>query len=213
LPSKICRLDLSFSLDVWCRSKWEKNPWKPKKIIYEPTDEKLTATAGLGPLIDAFMQSPEFTAFKACLPERIGNSSYSAEHLALIVLCGFWYGHDCLDDLEEFEHDPVVEDKLGGPGDLLEHIQRRLTLAALSKMSGVPRSFIHNWATAGNQVKFNRANDASLFSNLGNRLTTDAYLHRGILHFFLEQHPNGRESTKDRNMGSSQSPGFLMNRA
>jgi hypothetical protein len=114
LPSKICRLDLSFSLDVWCRSKWEKNPWKPKKIIYEPTDEKLTATAGLGPLIDAFMQSPEFTAFKACLPERIGNSSYSAEHLALIVLCGFWNGHDCLDDLEEFEHDPAVEDKLGG---------------------------------------------------------------------------------------------------
>ena len=96
------------------KSKWEKNPWKPKKIVYEPTDEKLTATAGLGPLIDAFMQSPEFTAFKSCLPERIGNSSYSAEHLALIILCGFWYGHDCLDDLEEFEHDPAVEDKLGG---------------------------------------------------------------------------------------------------
>ena len=96
------------------KSKWEKNPWKPKKIIYEPTDEKLTASAGLGPLTDAFMQSPEFSAFKACLPERIGNSSYSAEHLALIILCGFWYGHDCLDDLEEFEEDPAVEDKLGG---------------------------------------------------------------------------------------------------
>jgi len=76
------------------KSKWEKNPWKPKKIIYEPTDERLTATAGLGPLIDAFMQSPEFAAFKVCLPERIGNSNYSAEHLALILLCGFWCGHE-----------------------------------------------------------------------------------------------------------------------
>ena len=96
------------------QSKWEKNPWRPKKIVYEPTDEKLTASAGLGPLIDAFMASPEFSEFKACLPERIGNSSYSAEHLAMILLCGFWYGHDCLDDLEEFEKDPSVEDKLGG---------------------------------------------------------------------------------------------------
>ena len=41
-------------------SKWIKNPWKPKTILYEPTDEKLTASAGLGPLIDAFTQSPEF---------------------------------------------------------------------------------------------------------------------------------------------------------
>ena len=96
------------------QSKWEKKPWRPKTIIYEPTDEKLTASAGLGPLIDAFMQSPEFAEFKACLPERIGNSSYSAEHLAMILLCGFWYGHECLDDLEEFEKDPSVEDKLGG---------------------------------------------------------------------------------------------------
>jgi hypothetical protein len=96
------------------QSKWEKKPWRPKTIIYEPTDEKLTASAGLGPLIDAFMASPEFAEFKACLPERVGNSSYSSEHLAMILLCGFWYGHDCLDDLEEFEKDPSVEDKLGG---------------------------------------------------------------------------------------------------
>lgn len=96
------------------QSKWEKNPWTTKKIIYEATDDKLTASAGLGPLIDAFMQSPEFSELKECLPERISNSSYSSEHLALILLCGFWYGHDCLDDLEEFKDDPAVEDKLGG---------------------------------------------------------------------------------------------------
>jgi hypothetical protein len=31
------------------KSKWEKNPWKPRKIIYEPTDEKLTASVGQYP--------------------------------------------------------------------------------------------------------------------------------------------------------------------
>lgn len=95
-------------------SKWEKNPWKPKKVIYEATDEPLSASTGLGPLIDAFIEAPEFEAFKACLPKRVSNASYSSEQLVLLVLCGFWYGHDSLDDLEEFEDDPSVEDKLGG---------------------------------------------------------------------------------------------------
>lgn len=96
------------------QSKWDKKSWSPKKIIYEATDEKLTAGAGLGPLIDAFVESAEFVDFKKCLPKRISNSSYSSEHLALILLAGFWYGADCLDDLEDFEDDPAVEDKLGG---------------------------------------------------------------------------------------------------
>lgn len=95
-------------------SKWEKKSWAPKKIVYEPTNERLTAGAGLGPLIDAFISSPEFKEFKKSLPERVSNSSYSSEHLALILLSGFWYGAECLDDLEDFEHDPSVEDKLGG---------------------------------------------------------------------------------------------------
>lgn len=95
-------------------SKWQKNPWKPKKFIYEPTDEKLTASAGLGPLIDIFCASPQFLEFKKCLPEHVSNSSYSTEQLALTFLAGFWYGHDSLDDLEQFEDDPSVEEKLGG---------------------------------------------------------------------------------------------------
>ena len=90
----------------------EKQPWKPREFIYEFTDEDLTASAGLGPLIDLFCASPQFSAFRRCLPERQSNASFDTEQFALSLLSGFWYGHDCLDDLEEFENDPSVEEKL-----------------------------------------------------------------------------------------------------
>jgi hypothetical protein len=91
-----------------------KQPWKPKEFIYEFTDEDLTASAGLGPLIDLFVASPQYAKLRECLPERKSNASYDTEHFALSLLSGFWYGHDSLDDLEEFERDPSVEDKLDG---------------------------------------------------------------------------------------------------
>ncbi len=96
------------------KGKWERQTWAPKKIIYEATDEKLSACGGLGPLIDAFISSPEFSEFKKCLPVRVSNAAYSSEHIALILLSGFWYGADSLDELEDFEDDPSVDDKLGG---------------------------------------------------------------------------------------------------
>jgi hypothetical protein len=33
--------------------------------------------------------------------------------LAFVLLCGFWYGYDCLDDLEKFRADPMALAKLG----------------------------------------------------------------------------------------------------
>lgn len=91
------------------KTKWDKKAWAPAKITYEPTDEELTAGAGLGPLIDLFMQSPQFEHLRKCLPERVSNASFDTTHFALTYLSGFWYGHDCLDDFEEFEEDPSVE--------------------------------------------------------------------------------------------------------
>jgi hypothetical protein len=96
------------------KTKWEEKPWEPTKIIYEPTDEEMTAGAGLGPLIDVFMQSPQYEELGKCLPKRESNASFDTKHFALTYMAGFWYGHDSLDDFEEFEEDPSVEDKLGG---------------------------------------------------------------------------------------------------
>ena len=95
------------------KSKWDKKAWAPNKIIYEATDEDLTASAGLGPLIDLFMQSPQYGELRKCLPARVSNASFDTTHFALTYMAGFLYGHDCLDDFEEFEEDPSVEDKLG----------------------------------------------------------------------------------------------------
>jgi len=96
------------------KSKWDKKKWEAVKIIYEPTDEEMTAGAGLGPLIDVFMQSPQYEELSKCLPKRVSNASYDSRHFALTYMAGFWYGHEALDDFQEFEEDPSVEDKLGG---------------------------------------------------------------------------------------------------
>ena len=90
-----------------------RQPWKPREFIYEFTDEDLTASAGLGPLIDLFVASPQYAKLRECLPPRKSNASFDTGHFALSLLSGFWYGHDSLDDLEEFERDPGIEDKLG----------------------------------------------------------------------------------------------------
>ena len=96
------------------KTKWEEKTWESARIIFEPTDEELTASAGLGPLIDVFMQSPQYAELGECLPRRESNASFDTRHFALTYMAGFWYGHDCLDDFCEFKEDPSVEDKLGG---------------------------------------------------------------------------------------------------
>ena len=94
-------------------SKWDKDYWKPKAVKYESTDEDLTAAAGLGTMMDLFTETPEYKALRECLPSRTSNASYDTSHLAFVLLCGFWYGYDCLDDLEKFRGDPMVLAKLG----------------------------------------------------------------------------------------------------
>jgi hypothetical protein len=94
-------------------SKWFDNSWKPNVVRYEETDQDLTAAAGMGTIIDLFFEMPYYRNLRECLPLRDSNSSYETRHLAFVLLCGFWYGYDCLDDLEKFRGDPLVLAKLG----------------------------------------------------------------------------------------------------
>jgi hypothetical protein len=90
------------------------DPWKLTEIKYEGTEDGFTSSAGLGPLLDLFSGSSIFHQFKKCLPARISNASYDTSHFGLTLFAGFLYGHDCLDDLEEFQADPLISIKLDG---------------------------------------------------------------------------------------------------
>ena len=73
----------------------------------------MTATAGLGPILDLFIQGPLFSEFCQCLPPRVSNNFYDTEAFALVLLAGFLVGFDCLDDLEHFQNNPLIIERFG----------------------------------------------------------------------------------------------------
>lgn len=88
--------------------------WRPRKLKIEFTDEKLTAASGLGPFVDAFVESPQYEKLKACMPVRKSNAGYDAMQFVLPLMAGFWHGYDCLEDMEKFETKPDMSYRLEG---------------------------------------------------------------------------------------------------
>ncbi len=113
-----------------------KNEWRPKFIEIVGTDDELTDIAGLGTAIRVFDQSPFSKEFRKCLPERKGSRTLGSYRLALMQIAALVHGQDCLDDLEEFDEDPYLEEMMQGEsvaartmGDFLrdhepEHLER-----------------------------------------------------------------------------------------
>ena len=88
--------------------------WRPKRLKYEYTKEKLTASSGLGPLIDIFSGSEQYKALRKLVPALVSNASYDPMQYVLTLMSGFWYGFDCLVDHEKFEKHPNVLIQLEG---------------------------------------------------------------------------------------------------
>jgi len=80
---------------------------------YQTTDEDLTASAGLSPILDLFLDHPLFPELIAALPPRSSNASYATETFAMILIAGFLYGYDCLEDLEKFTDNPLIVERFG----------------------------------------------------------------------------------------------------
>ncbi len=78
-------------------------------IRIEFSDEPLTTSSGLGPMIEAFHKSPLSKDFYRCLPKRDSVRSLGKRRLGLIFLSSFLYGHDAIDDFEEFDQDDYLE--------------------------------------------------------------------------------------------------------
>lgn len=80
------------------------------KIRILATDDRLTQASGLGPMIEAFHESPLAQPFYERLPKRTSSRSMGSAKLGLIFLSSFLYGHDCIDDLDEFREDEYLEE-------------------------------------------------------------------------------------------------------
>lgn len=92
----------------------EREHFRPTIFKILGTPDKLTAAAGLGTMMEVFDSTPLSHALSACLPKRCSNRSAGSYRMALIQICSFIYGHECLSDLEEFEDEPLLEEMMKG---------------------------------------------------------------------------------------------------
>lgn len=90
-------------------------PQEPElpELEYQTTEEDLTASAGLAPMLDLLLDHPLFPKLVAALPPRLSNASYATETYAVILIAGFLYGYDCLEDLEQFASNPLITERFG----------------------------------------------------------------------------------------------------
>ena len=83
--------------------------FEPAFMKLATTNHRLTGTAGLGTLIEAFHRSELARPFTEALPKRSSYRSRGSYCLGLTQVASFLAGHDCLDDLNEFRSDPSLE--------------------------------------------------------------------------------------------------------
>jgi hypothetical protein len=81
---------------------------KLKKIKIIPCDIKLTASSGLGTVLEIFDNSPLAAEFRKCLPERVSHRSAGSYFLGLMVMAGHIHGVEALADLAEIQEDPYL---------------------------------------------------------------------------------------------------------
>jgi len=79
-----------------------------KKFHAIPSDEKLTASSGIGLLVEVFYKSPLFEQMQKHLPERVSHLSHGSSRLALTMLAGHLLGVESVEDLEEVRDDEFL---------------------------------------------------------------------------------------------------------
>jgi len=81
-----------------------------QKIIYVPTDEKLTFAGGLPALVELFEASGLEKELLKCLPKRTHARSIGSTKLAYTIMFSFLYGFECLEDINKFRNDPALQE-------------------------------------------------------------------------------------------------------
>lgn len=81
---------------------------------FKESKRPLVSRAGLQALLHIFDSTELGAEFAKCLPVAGSNRSYGSYQLGMLLIASLLSGHDCIDDIEEFDDDDLVETLFGG---------------------------------------------------------------------------------------------------
>ena len=73
-----------------------------------PSSERLTASTGVGLMVELIYKSPFFAELEKCVPERVSHRSLGGGFLALSLVAGHLMGLESVEDLEEIRDDEFL---------------------------------------------------------------------------------------------------------
>ena len=85
-----------------------------KSIRILPSNEKLTASTGIGMLVEMFYKSPFKSEMEKFLPERTSHRSLGSPILAMTVIAAHLMGAESVEDIEELRDDEFLIGLFGG---------------------------------------------------------------------------------------------------
>ena len=85
-----------------------------KSIKILPSREKLTASTGIGMLVEMFHRSPFKAEMEKHLPERTSHRSLGSPILAMTVIAAHLMGAESIEDIEELRDDEFLAGLFGG---------------------------------------------------------------------------------------------------
>ena len=81
-----------------------------RRIRITPTEINLTASTGLGVILEIFDKSPLANEFKHCLPERVSHRSVGSYLMGLLLLAGHIRGVENVSNLRRVYKDPYLQE-------------------------------------------------------------------------------------------------------
>lgn len=85
-----------------------------KKVNILPSSERLTASTGIGVLVEMLYKSSFMKEIEKCLPERVSHRSLGSPMLALTLVAAHLMGAESIEDLEELRDDEFLIGLFGG---------------------------------------------------------------------------------------------------
>lgn len=85
-----------------------KGGFRIPRVKFEECSWQLVSRAGLQSLLQIFDTTDLGKEFAKCLPEDGSNRAAGNYKLGLLLIASLMSGHDCLDDLEEFDDDDLI---------------------------------------------------------------------------------------------------------